>query len=639
MLKRAFNVFAISVLLLNATALNAQFSTELSQALAQEIEEHKAKANELENAGDFNQAAFHLNKAATIYWVNGFPNKAIPLFEQTITLNERIGNNNAIRMLNNNIAMIYTDEEDYPKALSYFNKSLSIARQMSRKPDIAASLLNIANVQTEMQKYTHAAKTLEEANAIARELNDAKLLRNCYSLLADVYEKMGNSEKSAEYFAMYTAISRKIQREELRKRDSEARKIVEDAQSKVTEIEQAKQLTEKELLDKQRALKETEENLEQIEQISKERQMQIDLLNKEKELKDAIIKNQKLVRNVFLFIIFVVLAFAMLFFYNLRIKKKANDKLRKQNIEIAKQKELIEQVNQDLEGAFNKIEKQNRDITSSINYAQRIQEAMLPPAENLSILKDSSFILFRPRDIVSGDFYWFTGYGTPDSLDDEKHKNFIKLHSLPKNEKGFLISAVDCTGHGIPGAFMSMIGFNLLETIVRNAIVKPHEILRHLHNTIRRLLKQHTTDNRDGMDMAICSIVDNGRKVLFAGAKNPVIYIANGELNYLRGDSLPVGGIQKEDEREFTLHTINVDSPTSFYIFSDGFTDQFGGLHGQKFGTKRFKQLLLEIHTLPMPEQKLVLEQRMDEWMKSHKKQIDDIIVIGFKIDPNEFTV
>ena len=639
MLKRAFNVFAISVLLLNATALNAQFSTELSQALAQEIEEHKAKANELENAGDFNQAAFHLNKAATIYWVNGFPNKAIPLFEQTITLNERIGNNNAIRMLNNNIAMIYTDEEDYPKALSYFNKSLSIARQMSRKPDIAASLLNIANVQTEMQKYTHAAKTLEEANAIARELNDAKLLRNCYSLLADVYEKMGNSEKSAEYFAMYTAISRKIQREELRKRDSEARKIVEDAQSKVTEIEQAKQLTEKELLDKQRALKETEENLEQIEQISKERQMQIDLLNKEKELKDAIIKNQKLVRNVFLFIIFVVLAFAMLFFYNLRIKKKANDKLRKQNIEIAKQKELIELVNQDLEGAFNKIEKQNRDITSSINYAQRIQEAMLPPAENLSILKDSSFILFRPRDIVSGDFYWFTGYGTPDSLDDEKHKNFIKLHSLPKNEKGFLISAVDCTGHGIPGAFMSMIGFNLLETIVRNAIVKPHEILRHLHNTIRRLLKKHTTDNRDGMDMAICSIVDNGRKVLFAGAKNPVIYIANGELNYLRGDSLPVGGIQKEDEREFTLHTINVDSPTSFYIFSDGFTDQFGGLHGQKFGTKRFKQLLLEIHTLPMPEQKLVLEQRMDEWMKSHKKQIDDIIVIGFKIDPNEFTV
>ncbi|HPF92631.1 MAG TPA: SpoIIE family protein phosphatase, partial [Tenuifilaceae bacterium] len=447
------------------------------------------------------------------------------------------------------------------------------------------------------------------------------------------------SEKSAEYFAMYTAISRKIQREELRKRDSEARKIVEDAQSKVTEIEQAKQLTEKELLDKQRALKETEENLEQIEQISKERQMQIDLLNKEKELKDAIIKNQKLVRNVFLFIIFVVLAFAMLFLYNLRIKKKANDKLRKQNIEIAKQKELIEQVNQGLEGAFNKIEKQNRDITSSINYAQRIQEAMLPPAENLSILKDSSFILFRPRDIVSGDFYWFTGYGTPDSLDDEKHKNFIKLHSLPKNEKGFLISAVDCTGHGIPGAFMSMIGFNLLETIVRNAIVKPHEILRHLHNTIRRLLKQHTTDNRDGMDMAICSIVDNGRKVLFAGAKNPVIYIANGELNYLRGDALPVGGIQKEDEREFTLHTINVDSPTSFYIFSDGFTDQFGGLHGQKFGTKRFKQLLLEIHTLPMPEQKLVLEQRMDEWMKTYKKQIDDIIVIGFKIDPNKFTV
>lgn len=637
MLNKALQKAIIIILVFCSNALQAQFQGELSQTLNAEIEAQIVKANEFENSGNYNQAAFHLNKVATIYWVNGFPNKAIPLFEKTIALNEKIGNKNAIKALNNNIGLIYTDHENYPKALEYFNKSLSIARQMNRKPDIAASLLNVANVQSEMMEYANAAKTLEEVNALARELSDEKLLRNCYSLLADVYEKMGNSNKSAEYFALYTTISRKIQREEMRKSDSQARKIVEDAESKVTEIEHAKEQTEKELLNKQKALKETEESLEQVEQVSKDRQMQIDLLNKEKELKDAIIKNQKLVRNVFLFIIFVVLAFALLFFYNLNIKKKANQKLKKQNIEIAKQNRLIEQVNQDLEVAFNKIEKQNLDITSSINYAQRIQEAMLPSVENLSVLKDNSFILFKPRDIVSGDFYWFTGYGSPEALSEEQNKTFIKLHNLPKDEKGFLISAVDCTGHGIPGAFMSMIGFNLLETITRSGIVMPNEILKHLHNAIRYLLKQDTTDNRDGMDMAICSIVDNGKKVLYAGAKNPLVSISNGELSYIRGDSIPVGGMQKEDHREFILHTINVDSPTSFYIFSDGITDQFGGPNGQKFGTRRFKELLLEIHKLPMLEQKVKLEQRLGEWMKSDQKQIDDIIVVGFKIDGTKF--
>ncbi|HCX99158.1 MAG TPA: hypothetical protein DG754_03375 [Bacteroidales bacterium] len=637
MLNKALQKTIIIILVFCSNALQAQFQGELPEALKTEIEGQIIKANEFENSKDYNQAAFHLNKVATIYWVNGFPNKAIQLFKKTIALNEKIGNKNAIRMLNSNIAMIYTDEENYSKALEYFNKSLSIARQMNRKPDIATSLLNIANVQSEIKEYANAAKTLEEANTLARELNDEKMLRNCYSLLADVYEKIGNSDKSTEYFALYTTITRKIQREEMRKHDSKARKIIEDAKSKVTEIEHAKEQTEKELLDKQQALKDTEESLEQIEQVSKDRQMQIDLLNKEKELKDAIIKNQKLVRNVFLFIIFVVLAFALLFFYNLKIKKKANQKLKKQNIEIAKQSQLIEQVNQDLEKAFNKIEKQNRDITSSINYAQRIQEAMLPSEENLSPLKNDSFIIFKPRNIVSGDFYWFTGYGSPEALNEEKNKTFIKLHNLPKDEKGFLISAVDCTGHGIPGAFMSMIGFNLLESIIRSGIVMPNGILKHLHNAVRYLLKQNTTDNRDGMDMAICSIIDNGKKLLYAGAKNPLIYISNGELNYIRGDSLPVGGMQKEDQREFTLHTINVDSPTSFYIFSDGITDQFGGPNGQKFGTRRFKELLLEIHKLPMVEQKAKLEQRLGEWMKSYQKQIDDIIVIGFKIDSTKF--
>ena len=605
---------------------------QIPENLVKEIEENLSQAKSLEASNDFNQAAFHLNKAATIYWVNGHSQKAVELFEQTIELNKKIGNLNAIKTLFNNIGLIYIENEDFPEALNVFSKSLEVSRQMNRKADIAASLLNLANVQSEMSNYKEALKTLDEATSLSKELNDERLLRNCYSLLASVYENMGNTQKSAEYFSLYSTISRKIQREEARKREGEAKKIVEEAKSQVTAIEQAKQVTEKELLDKQKALKESEHSLEELEQISLERQMQIDLLSKEKELRDAELKNQKLVRNVFLFIIFVVMSFAILFFYNLNVKKKANDQLLTQNNEIAQQKDLIEKVNRDLESAFKKIEKQNNKITSSITYAQRIQQAMLPNPCNFTTVFKDSFILLNPRDIVSGDFYWFSGYKSTNNKND-KHKNFIKLHNIEEGDEGFIISTADCTGHGIPGAFMSMIGFNLLETITRNGIVKPNEILTKLHDSIRHLLKQNSTENRDGMDMTVCSIVNGGRKVLFAGAKNPLIYISNGELNYLKGDPVPVGGMQKEEKREFTLHSINVDKPTSFYIFSDGYTDQFGGPTGQKFGTKNFKSLLLEIHNLPMQQQKQILSERMKSWIGPNRNQIDDIIVVGFKID------
>lgn len=621
---------------LGTPQLFGQFQQELPENLVKEVDEHLTQVKSLETSGDFNQAAFHTNRIANIYWLNGFPAKAVEFFEKTIELNKKIGNLNAQRTLYNNIGMVYIDEEDYPKSLDNFQKSLAIARQMNRKPDIASALINVANVQSEWGKHSDAATTLEEAHTLARELNDERMLRNCYSLLTDVYEKLGDKEKSAEYFSLFTAISQKIQREQIRQRDIQAQQMVEKAKSEVSEIEQMRQATEEELLDKQRALKETEESLVQVEEISREREMQIDLLSKEKELQDAIIKNQKLVRNVFIFIIFVVMCFAALFLYNLNVKKKANDKLQKQNKEIAEQKDLIEQVNQDLGLAFNRIEKQNRDITSSINYAQRIQEALLPNPATLSSIFPDSMVYFQPRDIVSGDFYWYTGYGSPKALADDPRENFIKIPSLANSEKGFLISAVDCTGHGVPGAFMSMIGFNLLETITRNGTIIPNQTLRKLHNAIRYLLKQETTDNRDGMDMALCAITDGGRKVHFAGAKNPLISICDGELTYIRGDVYPIGGLQKEGEREFAVHTINVEKPTSFYIFSDGYTDQFGGQHGKKFGTRTFKQLLLEINHLPMQEQLTVLKEKMTSWMGKEHKQIDDIIVIGFRVIPGE---
>ncbi len=606
---------------------------ELKSNIKAEVEQNLTQAKSLESSGDYNQASYYYNKAATTFWVNGFTNDAVSNFLKAVSMNEKIGNLNAIKTIYNNIGMVYTDVEDYSNALIYFEKSLSICKTLGRKPDITATLINIANIQSETGKYESAAKTIEEANNLARELNDIKLIRNTYSMLADVYSKMGDTQKSSEYYSLFTTFSRKIQRDELERKEAETRQLVNAAKDKVKEAEKEKQLTENELQEKQ-------EKLERVEKISTEQQMQIDLLSKEKELQDAIIKNQKLARNIYIAIIIGILAFSAMVVYSYLGKKKANKLLADQNEEIAEQRDMIENKSLDLIMALGQIERQNKNITSSITYAHRIQQALLPESTNLKNFLPDSFILLLPRDIVSGDFYWYCGFTGKNTISkSQPKKNLITLGNINPDENGLIIAAADCTGHGVPGAFMSMIGFNLLETITRNGIIQPDEMLNELHLSIRQLLKQSDSDNRDGMDMAICTIKDKGRKVEFAGAINPLYYIKNNELYHVRGDFVPVGGLQKEEMRKFTLHTIEVNSPTSFYIFSDGFTDQFGGETGEKFSSKRFKELLLEIHNLPMQNQQEIISTRLEEWMGTKYKAIDDVLVIGFKLGENNVNI
>ncbi|MDX2305897.1 MAG: SpoIIE family protein phosphatase [Microscillaceae bacterium] len=256
------------------------------------------------------------------------------------------------------------------------------------------------------------------------------------------------------------------------------------------------------------------------------------------------------------------------------------------------------------------IEKKNHDITSSITYAKRIQEAMLPHIENIQAIIPELFVLFLPRDIVSGDFYWFA----------------------EKNGK-ILIAAIDCTGHGVPGAFMSMVGDAYLNQIVKSeGITSPDLILNHLHERIRQALKQEETQNRDGMDMVICSLDLEQRVLEVAGAKNPLVLIQNNRVYQIKGDRNPIGGEQKETKRVFAKHRISLDQPTWFYLFSDGFQDQFGGPEGKKFMVKKLRELFLEIHQKPFTEQHAILEQIFEDWKGADNKQTDDVLIVGFKI-------
>lgn len=290
-------------------------------------------------------------------------------------------------------------------------------------------------------------------------------------------------------------------------------------------------------------------------------------------------------------------------------KAKVDEKVKKlwsQSTAIHKEKERINQLKLE-------IEQKHTEIMDSVNYAQRIQEAILPDKKEIVWHLPDSFILFQPRNIVSGDFYWFT------------HKNGKSI-----------IAAVDCTGHGVPGAFMSMIGNTLLNQIVNEkGVTEPASILNLLNDEVNTSLKQTQQDSqsRDGMDVAICSFyqkTSNEFILEYAGANRPLYLIQNNGLLETKANKFPIGGLSYEVEKVFTNHTFTLRKNDCVYIASDGYADQFNAL-GKKLMTKKFKEELLSIHTKSMEEQGAHLRNFIETWQEQ-TEQTDDILVIGIKI-------
>ncbi|WP_045112905.1 AAA family ATPase [Microscilla marina] len=299
-----------------------------------------------------------------------------------------------------------------------------------------------------------------------------------------------------------------------------------------------------------------------------------------------------------------------LLYENLEEKvKERTEQLRSKNREMSVQSEILKDM-------YQQLQKHNKNVTASINYALRIQESMLPKIKHIKKQLPELFLMYRPRDIVSGDFYW---YG-------EKNGQVI-------------IAAIDCTGHGVPGAFMSMLGHGILNQIVyTKKITDPGAILSSLHLGILTALRQRETDNRDGMDMTIC-VIDKQNKVLkFAGAKNPLHIIQDNELTEIKGNIMPIGGVWRRiEKREFNTVVFPLDKPTTVYIHSDGYQDQLGGPdeYPKKFMKRTFKQLLFSIHQKPMEEQQQILEEALDNWIGDLHSQTDDILLVGFRITPD----
>jgi len=290
--------------------------------------------------------------------------------------------------------------------------------------------------------------------------------------------------------------------------------------------------------------------------------------------------------------------------------EKQRDELKIMNQEILQQKEEIEAQRDEITSQRDQIISQNQDIIKSISYARRIQTAVMPSKEVADSVLKNYFILLKPRDIVSGDFFWMSRKGNK-----------------------IIVAAADCTGHGVPGAFMSLLGITLLTEIVKNTDdVRPHILLNELRSNIKRALSQVGKEHeaKDGMDISL-SVIDNDSNTLFfAGAYNPLYLIRNKELIEYKGDKMPVG-VHINEKESFTLREIQIQKNDCIYMFSDGYVDQFGGNSNRKFMAKNFKELLLKISEKEMSEQRTILDDTIDQWIGPYD-QLDDILVMGIRL-------
>ncbi len=304
--------------------------------------------------------------------------------------------------------------------------------------------------------------------------------------------------------------------------------------------------------------------------------------------------NYHLEFGMILVLSFFIVIYMLLFAYssNLSIVQVIKNRrvIRSQKDEIDQQRLLIKQ--------------KNDDILDSITYAKRIQEAILPPDRIVHTWLPDSFVLYKPKDIVAGDFYWL------ESIDDT-----------------IIFAAADCTGHGVPGAMVSVVCHNAMNCAVREfGLREPGEILDKVNDLVEDTFVRSDEEVKDGMDLALCSL--KGNKLKYAGAHNPLWIIKNGKIEETRADKMPIGSFN--EHRPYTTHTFELAKGDTLYIFSDGYTDQFGGERGKKYKAKAFRDLLLSVQDKSMEEQRKCIDETFEEW-KGHLEQLDDVCVIGYR--------
>ena len=508
--------------------------------------------------------------------------KSLELYNKSLEIREKLGDKDGIALLYNNMAIVNYYLEDFDNVRSYFEKAYEIYVELGNVRRQLMALSNIAEIHNIIGQKEKALATYFKILELDTELGHKGELAQTHYQIGSIYESRNDFRNAKKHFYLSLEIAQKIG----------AQVDIRDAYGQLMEIFKIEKKFEKALeynelylaindsifnVEKSRQIQEIETKYE-----TKKKEQQIINLENEKIIKDLIIKKQ---RNVSVFLI-AGFVFVLIFILTLFVQIK---RIRKANTILAYQKS---------------------QITESIEYASRIQTAILPPGDYITSVIPEHFILYKPRDIVSGDFYWIT------------HKDGKTI-----------VAAVDCTGHGVPGAFMSMLGFAFLNEIVNtNDDLSAGEILNQLREYVKKSLHQTGKDDeaKDGMDIALCIIDIDKRKLQYSGAYNPLYLIRNNNFISLMADRMPIG-IHIAEKESFTNHEMDIQKGDVIYIFTDGYIDQFGGPESKKYRLSPFKEMLMKITNKPMSEQKEILEVEFNMW-KGKIEQIDDVLVMGIKI-------
>jgi serine phosphatase RsbU (regulator of sigma subunit) len=563
-----------------------------------------------EELGNQNGMASSYNNIGLIYWSQGNLDKALDNFMQVITIysSSRLNDKKGLAGVYSNIGGVNYYKKKYDISIAFFKRALGIYTEINYLPGMSTICVNIADVLIEQKKYDEALTYTTRSLEIEKQIGNKSQICYTYMAIAKNYADRGIYTKAIDNYTRAAEIAIEINAQ---KQLSESYKALSEIYQKTNKYKEALEHHQK-----YTAFKDSILNKESSSQIAEmdakynndKKNKEIELLKKEKEIqaitRAAEQSKSNLIRNALIVGCIFVLLIALLLYNRNQVRQKANLALEAKNQNIFEQKEKIEQQNTELAV-------KNKEITDSIKYAKRLQEAILPPQHLIRKLLPDSFILYKPKDIVSGDFYYVEEWG---------NKTFV--------------AAVDCTGHGVPGAFMSIVGYNLLNQALNvYGLSKPALILNDLNKNISKMLHQSEEDStvKDGMDISLISI-DRPKMLLeYAAAYNPIWIIRNKELIELKADKYPVGSFVGEEIKLFSHHEFQLQKDDMIYLFTDGYADQFGGPGGKKFKYKQLMNLLSENSGLPVIQQHQVYDKAFENW-KGQLEQVDDILLIGIRI-------
>ena len=540
-----------------------------------------------EEIKDYKSMGQCINNIGVIYYEQGDNKKAEEYYNKSLALNEKLGHKFGIAFALSNLGNVYNNLNQFQKAIDAQNRSLKISEEIKDDAGIANALHSLGNVYCDINEFEKSIDCNSRAVTIFEKMQDQFGLTGALTSLGLVYQKKKEIPKAIEYYKRALDVAKSAAVVSGMREPSNHLYNIYKEQGKKAEA-----LDMYELFITMRDSVKSEENqhevMKQEMEYNYEKQKALDQKEHEKQL--AISTEQEQKQKVITYSIaiglFLVLIFSIFVVNRLRLT-------RKQKAIIEHQKDLVE-------------EKQ-KEILDSMNYAKRLQEAILPPAAFVETHLPESFIFYKPKDIVAGDFYWMEVKG--DSV---------------------FIAAADCTGHGVPGAMVSVVCSNALNrAVLEFGITDPGKILDKTRELVLDTFSRSDKDVKDGMDISLACVNKQTSEVKWAGANNPLWYIANKEVKEIKPDKQAIG--KTENPQPFVTHSLKLQKGDILFLFTDGYADQFGGDKGKKIKSKPLKEILVKNSSLSAIEQKEKLEVAFTEW-KGNIEQVDDVCIIGVRL-------